>query len=276
MPISEDVPVTAPHAGARRPMPDVQGSRDTRQVPIDKVGVKNVTYPMCLRTPEGGEQTTVATINMYVSLPHYQKGTHMSRFLEVLNEYSRALTPECIPKVARAIRERLDAANAHFEATFTYFITKLAPVTKMPGMMDYRVAFECSAGEVDDFVMKVLAPATSLCPCSKEISKYGAHNQRCHIEAAVRFKGNLWIEELAKMIEQAASTQVYAVLKRPDEKYVTEAAYENPKFVEDIIRDLALTLDAEDRITWYAINSENFESIHNHNAYAQITRDKRV
>lgn len=256
-------------------MPDVQGSRDTRQVAIDKVGVKNVIYPICLRTPEGGEQTTVASINMYVSLPHYQKGTHMSRFLEVLNEYAKALTPECIPKVARAIRERLDAANAHFQATFTYFITKKAPITGMPGMMDYKVAFECSAGAVDDFVMKVLAPATSLCPCSKEISKYGAHNQRCHIEAAVRFKGNLWIEELAKMIEQSASTQVYAVLKRPDEKFVTEAAYENPKFVEDIIRDLALTLDAEERITWYSINSENFESIHNHNAYAEITRDKR-
>lgn len=271
----EDKTMTPPvigESGATRAMPDVQGSRDTRQVPIDKVGVKNVTYPMRLRTPEGDEQTTVASINMYVSLPHYQKGTHMSRFLEVLNEYSKALTPECIPKVARAIRERLDAANAHFEATFTYFITKKAPVTGMPGMMDYKVSFECSAGDVDDFVMRVLAPATSLCPCSKEISRYGAHNQRCHIEAAVRFTGNLWIEELAKMIEQAASTQVFAVLKRPDEKYVTEAAYDNPKFVEDIIRDLAITLDAEPRITWYSINSENFESIHNHNAYAQITR----
>jgi len=257
------------------PMPDVQGSSDSRQIAIDKVGVKNVTYPIRLKTPEGGEQTTVASINMYVSLPHYQKGTHMSRFLEVLNHYSNALTPECIPQVARTIRERLGAANAHFEATFTYFITKLAPVTQMPGMMDYKVSFACSAGEVDDFVMTVLAPATSLCPCSKEISKYGAHNQRCHIEAAVRFKGNLWIEELAKLIEAAASTQVYAVLKRPDEKYVTEAAYENPKFVEDIIRDLAIALDGEDRITWYSINSENFESIHNHNAYAQIIRDKR-
>ncbi len=275
-------PPATPAAIAARPvkgkpdaMPDVQGSRDTRQIPIDRVGVKDVTYPICLRTPDGGEQTTVASINMYVSLPHYQKGTHMSRFLEVLNEYSRAVTPECIPVIARAIRERLGAAEAHFEATFTYFITKHAPVTGMPGMMDYKVSFACSAAQVEDFVMTVRAPATSLCPCSKEISRYGAHNQRCVIEAAVRFNGLMWIEELAKLIEQSASTQVYAVLKRPDEKYVTEAAYENPKFVEDIIRDLAISLDAENRITWYAINSENFESIHNHSAYAQITRDKR-
>lgn len=269
-------PATNPKLPGNSPMPDVQGKGDTRQVAIDKVGVKNVTYPLRLKTQDGGEQSTVANINMYVSLPHYQKGTHMSRFLEVLNQYSHALTPECFPLVARAIRERLNAANAHFEASFTYFITKLAPVTKMPGIMDYKVNFACSAGEVDDFVMTVLAPATSLCPCSKEISKYGAHNQRCHIEAAVRFKDGLWIEELGSMIEQSASTQVYAVLKRPDEKFVTEAAYENPKFVEDIIRDLALTLDADPRITTYAINSENFESIHNHNAYAQITRDKRI
>jgi GTP cyclohydrolase I len=275
-------PPATPAAIAARPvkgkpdaMPDVQGSRDTRQIPIDRVGVKDVTYPICLRTPDGGEQTTVASINMYVSLPHYQKGTHMSRFLEVLHEYSRAVTPECIPVIARAIRERLGAAEAHFEATFTYFITKHAPVTGMPGMMDYKVSFACSAAQVEDFVMTVRAPATSLCPCSKEISRYGAHNQRCVIEAAVRFNGLMWIEELAKLIEQSASTQVYAVLKRPDEKYVTEAAYENPKFVEDIIRDLAISLDAENRITWYAINSENFESIHNHSAYAQITRDKR-
>lgn len=256
-------------------IPDVQGSRDTRQVPIDKVGVKDVTYPMRLLTPEGGEQTTVATINMYVSLPHYQKGTHMSRFLEVLNEHSAPITPADIPAITRDIRERLGAADAHFEAYFTYFIRKLAPVTGMPGMMNYKVGFECASGAVDDFIMTVKAPATSLCPCSKEISRFGAHNQRCEIEARVRFRGTLWIEELVSIMEKSASMEVFAVLKRPDEKFVTEAAYENPKFVEDIIRDLALALDAEDRVTWYSINSENFESIHNHNAYAQITRDKR-
>lgn len=265
-------------------MPDVQGKSDTRRVAIDKVGVKDVTYPMRLVVPAGytetgapGEQTTVATINMYVSLPHYQKGTHMSRFVEVLNAHSGAITPSDIPAITRAIRERLGAADAHFEAKFTYFIRKLAPVTKMPGLMDYRVGFRCSSTAAgDDFVMSVLAPATSLCPCSKEISRFGAHNQRCHIEAAVRFKGQMWIECLAGIIEKSASEQLYAVLKRPDEKHVTEGAYENPKFVEDIVRDLALGLDADERVRWYSITSENFESIHNHNAYAQITRDKRA
>ncbi len=257
-------------------IPDVQSKHDARQIAIDRVGVKNVTYPFVLHTPEGGEQPTVASINMYVALPHHQKGTHMSRFLEVLNEHNSApIKPEEIPLVARRVKERLEAEQAHIELAFTYFIKKLAPVTKMPGLMDYKVTFECTANSHEDFVIGVKAPATSLCPCSKEISEYGAHNQRCEIEAKVRFKGTLWIEDLAKMIELAASEQVYAVLKRPDEKHVTEKAYDNPKFVEDIVRDLALALDQDDRITWYSINSENYESIHSHNAYAQITRDKR-
>lgn len=260
-----------------RVMPDVQSSEDLRRVPIDRVGVKDVTYPVRLRTPDGGEQTTVAAINMYVALPHYKKGTHMSRFLEVLNEETaEPVTSDRIPAITRAIRERLDAEQAHFEARFTYFIKKLAPVTKMPGLMDYKVTFECTSNHVEDFVLGVSAPATSLCPCSKEISRYGAHNQRCQIEAKVRFRGRLWIEDVVEHLERAASTQVFAVLKRPDEKYVTEAAFDNPKFVEDIVRDLAISLNDDDRITWYSINSENFESIHNHNAYAQIVRDKRV
>lgn len=259
-------------------IPDVQATRDTRRIPIDKVGVKDVTYPMRLKTPDRGEgpgeQTTVAKINMYVSLPHCQKGTHMSRFIEVLNDHAGAITPDEIPDITRAIRDRLKADNAHFQAEFTYFITKLAPVTGMPGLMDYQVRFECSVGAETDFIMSVKAPATSLCPCSKEISRYGAHNQRCLIEAQVRMREPIWIEDLAALIEKSASTEVYAVLKRPDEKHVTEAAYENPKFVEDIVRDLAILLDDDDRIGWYHINSENFESIHNHNAYAQITRQK--
>jgi GTP cyclohydrolase I len=257
-------------------MPDVQSASDVRQVAIDRVGVKDVTYPIRLRTRDGGEQTTVATINMYVALPHYQKGTHMSRFLEVLNkETSEPLTPDDIPGIARAICARLNAEVAHFEAEFTYFVRKLAPVTGMPGLMDYRVRFECTANGTDDFIMSVAAPATSLCPCSKEISEYGAHNQRCRIEASVRFSGMLWIEELIELLEKAASCPVFAVLKRPDEKWVTERAFENPKFVEDIVRDLAVALEGEKRIKWFSINSENFESIHSHNAYAQITRDKR-
>jgi len=277
--------------GAVAVMPDVQGSRDTRNVAIDRVGVKGVTYPIRLALAPrvgGGEQTTVATINMYVSLPAEQKGTHMSRFLEALNDQQAgttpAITPQSIPEITRSIARRLNARRAHFSAEFTYFIKKAAPVTGQLGLMDYKVTFSCDAGpggggENDevDFVMGVTAPATSLCPCSKEISRFGAHNQRCLIEAKVRTAAGapvLWIEDLAALLERSASCQVYSVLKRPDEKHVTEEAYENPKFVEDIVRDLALLMEGESRIAWYSIGSENFESIHNHNAYARITRWK--
>jgi len=257
-------------------MPDVQGASDDRMVAIDRVGVKEVVYPMRLATRDGGEQTAVATISMYVSLPQEKKGTHMSRFLEVLNDHQCSpFHPEDIPGITKAIKERLHACEAHFEASFTYFIEKPAPVTGQKGLMNYEVTFACTANSHEDFVMTVAAPATSLCPCSKEISEYGAHNQRCRIEAAVRTEGFMWIEDLVEHLEGAASHPVYAVLKRPDEKYVTEKAFENPKFVEDIIRDLAITLNADDRVVQYAISSENYESIHSHNAYAEIERDKR-
>jgi GTP cyclohydrolase I len=268
-------PLTTHHNRTQDPMPDVQALPDVRQVAIDRVGVKDVTYPMRLHKRGGGEQTTVAKINMYVALPHYQKGTHMSRFLEVLNEHvGEPVCPERIPEITRAICKRLEAEEAHFEAEFTYFIAKPAPVTGQVGLMDYQVRFACTANGDTDFVMTVAAPAASLCPCSKEISQYGAHNQRCRIEAAVRVSGMMWIEDLVEHLEAAASVPVFAVLKRPDEKWVTEKAYENPKFVEDIVRDLAGRLDEDERVTWYTINSENFESIHSHNAYAQLTRDK--
>ena len=256
-------------------IPDIQSSADDRKIAIDRVGVKSIRYPILLRTREGGEQATVATVDMYVSLPHHKKGTHMSRFLEVLNEYAHPLTPDCIGVVVREIRKRLEAETAHLILSFPYFIEKAAPVTGAKGLMDYEVTFEATSNHVEDFLMTVRAPATSLCPCSKEISAYGAHNQRCEIEAKVRTSETLWIEDLVEALEGAASAPVYACLKRPDEKFVTEQAFDNPKFVEDIVRDLARTLDKNDRITWYAISSENFESIHNHNAYAQITRDKR-
>ncbi len=258
-------------------MPDVQGLMDQRNVAIDKVGVKDVVYPMKLATRDGDSQSTVASINMYVALPKEKKGTHMSRFLEVLNEHGcKAFSPADIPLITRKIKERLNAQEAHFEASFTYFIEKPAPVTKQPGLMNYEVTFKCTVDDkTDDFVIQVAAPATSLCPCSKEISEYGAHNQRCRIEAAVRTKGTMWIEDLVEHLEGAASHPVYAVLKRPDEKFVTEKAFENPKFVEDIIRDLAILLDNDDKVIQYDISSENYESIHAHNAYAELSRDKR-
>jgi GTP cyclohydrolase I len=257
-----------------RGMPDVQAASDRRNIAIDKVGVKNVRYPITLRQPDGGWQHTIAMINLYVSLPHHKKGTHMSRFLEILNRHHRSITPAQIVPILHEVKTRLLANDAHIEMIFPYFIEKAAPVTAARGLMDYVCSFEGTSNGQDDFILGVKAPATSLCPCSKEISRYGAHNQRCEISARVRFTGELWIEDLVRLMESAASAPVYAVLKRPDEKFVTEQAFDNPKFVEDVIRDLAMAMESEDRITWYSVQSENFESIHNHNAYAQIERRK--
>ena len=258
-------------------MPDVQGSADTRQVAIDKVGVKDIHYPISLSSPSGEDKATVAKVNMYVALPQTKKGTHMSRFLEILNKYHQAVRSDQIMEIVQDMKARLEAEEAHLELHFPYFIDKAAPITGQRGMLDIKVTFDASSGpDGDDFVMTIKVPATSLCPCSKEISKYGAHNQRCEMEATVRFAEGqwMWIEELFELIEKCASTQVFAVLKRPDEKFVTEDAFENPKFVEDIVRDLAVALNNEDRISWYRVASENFESIHNHSAYAVLERQK--
>lgn len=265
----------------RHLLPDIQSTGDLRNVAINKVGVKSVRYPITLRTPGKGSgtgtQTTVASINMYVALPPEVKGTHMSRFLEVLNEHHESLSSDTLNDVCRAMKQRLKADEVHLELYFPYFIDKKAPVTGQNGKLDIDVSFEMTSNGVDDFVLGIKVPATSLCPCSKEISRYGAHNQRCEMTVRVRVAEgqHLWIEELFSMIEQCASTQVFSVLKRPDEKWVTERAYENPKFVEDIVRDLAVVLNNDDRIVWYECFSENFESIHNHNAFASITCDKR-
>jgi len=261
-------------------MPDVQGTADARRVAIDKVGVKHIRYPItlnCMDDCPHPAQATVADVSMYVGLPHYQKGTHMSRFLEVLNKHHESIRSDNVMAVCHDMKERLEAEFAHLEFSFPYFIDKKAPVSGQLGKLDIQVTFECSSNHVDDFIMGIKVPATSLCPCSKEISAYGAHNQRCEMIARVRFAEGrtMWIEELFDIVERCASTQVFAVLKRPDEKHVTEAAYDNPKFVEDIVRDLAIAMEAEDRIAWYEVSSENFESIHNHNAYAIIEKDKR-
>ena len=263
-------------------MPDVQGSEDTRQVAIDRVGVKGIRYPITLATPGGEPTHTVAEVNMYVALPHHKKGTHMSRFLEVLNTHHRALKSCELVEVTEGMRQLLNAPEAHLQLEFPYFLHRSAPITGKQGYLDITASFEVVVSEhegkrEEDFILTVKVPAKSLCPCSKEISEYGAHNQRCHMEAAVRFKPgtHMWIEDVVALIENCASTQVYPILKRPDEKFVTEDAYENPKFVEDIVRDLALALDAEEKIVWFRVSSENFESIHNHNAYAVVERDKR-
>ncbi|MEX0885152.1 MAG: GTP cyclohydrolase FolE2 [Phycisphaeraceae bacterium] len=273
-------PAPAPAPGAGSTMPDVQGLADSRRVAINKVGVKEIRYPITLHCPKtGGRQHTVAHVNMYVGLPHYQKGTHMSRFLAVLNEHHESIRSDQIMDVCHHVKDLLEAEEAHLELTFPYFIDKPAPVTGQVGKLDVEVTFEAMCNNAqDDFILGLKVPAASLCPCSKEISAYGAHNQRCEMEVRVRFAPgqSMWIEDVFEIVERQASAPVFAILKRPDEKWVTETAYDNPKFVEDIVRDLALALDDEPRILWYQVNSENYESIHNHNAYAFVERDKRV
>ena len=254
---------------------DVQGRTDSRQIPINKVGIKDVYHPVRVRDRSGGEQHTVANFNMYVALPHNFKGTHMSRFVEILHLHEREISVESFRQMLAEMTERLDATTGHIEMTFPYFVMKQAPVTKVESVVKYDASL---IGEIHDGVeqmwIRVVVAATSLCPCSKKISDYGAHNQRSHITITARVREHVWIEELIDLAEQEASCEVFGILKRPDEKYVTERAYDNPKFVEDIVRDVAVRLNAEERVLAYVVEAENFESIHNHSAYAQIERDK--
>jgi len=257
-------------------MKDVQNQPDHRNIPIDKVGVKNIRYPITVLDRVNQTQQTVASINMYVNLPHHYKGTHMSRFIEVLSQYSNNINLRKVPDILEAIKTRLDAESAHIEVQFPYFIEKSAPVSGAKSLMEYNVAFRGSLnGGGLDLVVEVAVPVTTLCPCSQQISEAGAHNQRGLVRVAVRFKRFLWIEDLIHLVEQSASSEVYSLLKREDEKFVTEQAYATPMFVEDVVREVSLKLEADDNITWFAVDSENFESIHNHSAYAYIERDKR-
>ncbi len=249
---------------------DVQASADVRNVKIDKVGVKNIRYPIVVKDRAKDAQHTIGTINMYVELPHHFKGTHMSRFLEVLNEHQGVIGVDGVPAILQTIRKRLDAQTAHFSVSFPYFMEKKAPVTGSEGLMAFECGFDASAGAVDDFVLSIMVRIATLCPCSKEISLRGAHNQRGHVRIKVRFEGEFWIEELVEIAESAGSCALYPVLKREDEKFVTETAFDNPRFVEDVVREAALLLRSDERITWFQVEVENFESIHDHNAYAFI------
>ncbi|GMR04050.1 MAG: GTP cyclohydrolase FolE2 [Gammaproteobacteria bacterium] len=254
---------------------DVQNSPDHRRLPIDKVGIKEIRHPVRVKDRSQGEQHTIATFNMYVELPHNFKGTHMSRFVEILNKHEPEISVESFKDMLRELSERLEASTGHIEMSFPYFINKSAPISGVKSLLDYQVAF---IGEIKDgkhvMTIKVVVPVTSLCPCSKEISQYGAHNQRSHVTVAVRTNTFVWVEDLIDLVEKQASSELYGLLKRPDEKYVTERAYDNPKFVEDMVRDVATVLNDDDRIDAYIVESENFESIHNHSAYAMISRDK--
>ena len=254
---------------------DVQNTPDQRNLSIDKVGIKNIRHPVRVRDRSGGEQHTIATFNMYVDLPHNFKGTHMSRFVELLNTHEREITVATFKDILTRMRENLQAESGHIEMNFPYFVNKTAPVSGVRSLLDYDVTL---LGEVStsDAVMtiRVVVPVTSLCPCSKEISEYGAHNQRSHVTVTARTRTFVWIEDLIDIVEQESSCEIYGLLKRPDEKYVTERAYNNPKFVEDMVRDVATCLNKDTRIEAYRIESENFESIHNHSAYALIEKGK--
>lgn len=254
---------------------DVQNSADTRRIPINKVGIKDIRHPVRVRDRSVGEQHTIANFNMYVSLPHNFKGTHMSRFVEILNIHEREITVESFKEMLKEMTERLEADAGHIEMRFHYFVNKKAPVSGVESLLDYDVTF---VGEIHEgkpkMKVKVVVPVTSLCPCSRKISDYGAHNQRSHVTVSAETKGFVWIEDLIDLVEKEASCELYGLLKRPDEKYVTEKAYDNPKFVEDMVRDVATRLNEDERITSYIVESENFESIHNHSAYALIEHNK--
>ena len=262
---------------AKLPIPDVQSTPDTRRLDIDRVGIKSIRHPARIQERDGGVQHTIAHFNMYVGLPHRFKGTHMSRFVEILNAHEREISPDTFRTMLREMVKKLEAESGHIEMSFPYFVSKKAPVSGVASLMDYEVTF---VGEIvdgrEEFTLKVLVPVTSLCPCSKKISERGAHNQRSHVTITVQLRTHMWIEELIEIAESEASCELYSILKRPDEKYVTERAYDNPKFVEDMVRDVATRLNADERVAAYVVESENFESIHNHSAYALIERDKRA
>ncbi|HEU6448602.1 MAG TPA: GTP cyclohydrolase FolE2 [Verrucomicrobiae bacterium] len=260
----------------RRPaelLHDKQSERDTRELRIDKVGVRGLRFPIQVRDKTRRFQNTVATIGMFVDLPKEFKGTHMSRFIEVLNAHGNVIHVENIPDILQSLQKKLNAATSHIEIEFPYFMSKKSPESRGESLMDYMARFDAAAcGAEIDFVLTVMVNVTTLCPCSKAIAKYGAHNQRGEVTVQLRSNRTVWIEDVIRVIEKSASSELYALLKRQDEKAVTERAYENPVFVEDLVRNVALRLNADKRVTWYKVEAENFESIHNHNAYACIEK----
>ncbi|HRI11648.1 MAG TPA: GTP cyclohydrolase FolE2 [Verrucomicrobiota bacterium] len=257
-----------------KPLTDKQSERDHRRLRIDKVGVRGLRFPVQVRDKTSDSlQNTVATLGLFVDLPHEFKGTHMSRFLEVLNAHGSVIHVESIPTMLREMQVRLQAQNAHLEMEFPFFLTKHAPVSGKPGVMDYTVRFDAELmGKEYDLILTVKCNVTTLCPCSKAISKHGAHNQRGEVTVQVRTSEVFWIEDLIALIEASGSSEMYSLLKREDEKAVTERAYDNPVFVEDLVRNVALKLNQRRAVLWYKVEAENYESIHNHNAYACLEK----
>lgn len=253
-------------------MRDIQSERDSRRIEIDKVGVKNLRYPIVLSDKAHKRQHTVANINLYVNLPHEFRGTHMSRFVEILNRYRREIAVTNIGMILKAVKTELNAESAHLEMEFPYFIEKAAPVSREAGLMEYSCRFIGTLEDKVRILLGVTVPVTTLCPCSKEMAEAGAHNQRAEIRVLVRFHGFIWLEDVIELVESCGSSPVYSLLKREDEKHVTEQAYANPMFVEDVVRSCAEKLEAQSNITWFSVEVESHESIHNHDAYAYVEK----
>lgn len=251
---------------------DIQSESDLRNLPINKVGVKNISYPVVVLDKTEGEQHTVARVNMYVDLPHNFRGTHMSRFVEILNRYRKGISTGKIREILSEMKKELAAERAHFEIEFPYFITKKAPVSGEEAKMEYTCRLTGDSS-VDHYTLGVSVPVLSLCPCSKEISDFGAHNQRSLITITIKAKEKIWIEDIVSVAEQSASSDIFSILKREDEKFITEHAYKNPMFVEDMVRSAAEKLMRMKGVLAFSVESENMESIHNHSAYAMIERD---
>lgn len=257
-------------------MRDVQNDIDLRNISLRKVGVSDVVYPIRVMDRSNSFQYTVSRINLFVDLPHEFRGTHMSRFMEVLNYHRSNMSLVTLERILDDTKSALNAKIAHIEVKYPYFILKKAPISGIESLMNYECAFIASKGEHFDFVLEVNTPVQSVCPCSKEISDFGAHNQRANIKVQVRMKKLVWIEEIVEISENAGSSPLYSLLKREDEKFITEHAFSNPKFVEDMVRDVSIALDKDERITYYSVEAVSFESIHNHNAYGFYSKDKRA
>jgi len=265
--------VVAKEAKKTSSLPDVQNTADTRAIAINKVGIKDIRHPVQVKDRTGKIQHTIANFNMYVDLPHNFKGTHMSRFVEILNNHEWEITVDSFKTMLTEMTNLLDAEVGHIEMTFHFFINKTAPASGVKSLLDYEVSFIGERRDNKNIInIKVVVPVTSLCPCSKKISERGAHNQRSHVTVNVQTEDFIWVEEIIDLVEEQASCELYGLLKRPDEKIVTERAYDNPKFVEDMVRDIAHQLNIDGRILAYTVESENFESIHNHSAYALIEK----
>jgi GTP cyclohydrolase I len=250
---------------------DVQGQEDLRHIPLKHVGIKDLRWPIILKDPQNGVQHSVAVVSLAVNLPHEQRGTHMSRFVESLNSLG-PISPHDLEQVLDLLKEHLSAKKAMIDLEFPYFIKKQAPVSGKCGYLDISCHYHAEKEDRFQLDVGVDVPIHTLCPCSKEISKYGAHNQRAYARIVIRSLKTVWIEELVKIAEEAASSPIYSLLKRPDEKFVTEKAYENPRFVEDAAREIALRLNEDKRIQWYRVSVESQESIHNHNAFACVEK----